>query len=115
LADSAEDRGKEYQLMAARRGLVRPAGAGSVASLAMLSALLSIARAEPLTPLARPDDVSRESGGLLALSPPFALKRPSPVLVDVLVDLGRGVRPNLEWHLRLAFQLDYLDLPMIRR
>lgn len=95
--------------MAAPRGLVRTAAAGSLASLAVLSALLATARAQPLTPLERGGDMPRASSGRFALDPPFGSKRPSPVLIDV----ARGARPIVEWHLQLAFQLDHLDLPLI--
>ena len=52
-----------------------------------------------------------ESGVVFALTPPFAFERPIPILIDV----GREIRPIVEWRLHVAFQLDYLDLPLIPR
>ncbi|HVY37307.1 MAG TPA: hypothetical protein VHM31_05210 [Polyangia bacterium] len=46
---------------------------------------------------------------MYVLTAPFSFERPIPVLID----LGRRFRPAGEWHLRLAFQIDYLDLPLI--
>jgi hypothetical protein len=95
--------------MAAWRGLVGTACARGAATAAVLSALTSSVRAERFAPLQRSAPALNGSGGSFVLTAPFSFERPVPVLID----LGRRFRPAGEWHLRLAFQIDYLDLPLV--
>ena len=90
--------------MAARRGLVR-----TVAIVAILSGLLTSARAERLTPLARSTAAPDQSGSAFGLTLPFPFNDSTPILIDSM----RGIRPVTGWRLQLAFHLDYLDLPLI--
>lgn len=95
--------------MAVTRGRVGTGCARGLATVAVLSALASTARAE------RSPAAQQSAGGLHAtvgsfvLSAPFSFDRHVPVLID----LGHRFRPAAGWSLHLGFQLDYLDLPLI--